>query len=101
MRSSQAIKFAAATLVVAFSGSLALALPGATTRTNETSARPHLTQLAAVECMTDEGYGRKRPCDSFYKQQHPDWRATDNCYTDDGYGRKRPCSAGYKRKHMK
>ena len=56
---------------------------------------------AAAECMTDDGYGRKRPCSASYKKAHPDWRASDQCYTDDGYGRKRPCSAAYKAKYKK
>jgi len=50
-------------------------------------------------CMTDDGYGRKRPCSADYKAANPNWRGTDNCYTDDGYGRKRSCSADYKAKH--
>jgi len=52
-------------------------------------------------CMTDDGYGRKRPCSAGYKAANPKWRAGDSCFTDDGYGRKRPCSAGYKAKHAK
>ena len=52
-------------------------------------------------CMTDDGYGRKRPCSAGYKAANPNWRAGDSCFTDDGYGRKRPCSAGYKAKHAK
>ena len=51
--------------------------------------------------MTDDGYGRKRPCSAGYKSANPNWRAGDSCFTDDGYGRKRPCSAGYKAKHAK
>ncbi|MEA2870647.1 MAG: hypothetical protein QOH67_623 [Hyphomicrobiales bacterium] len=50
-------------------------------------------------CMTDDGYGRKRPCSADYKTANPNWRGTDACYTDDGYGRKRSCSADYKAKH--
>lgn len=53
------------------------------------------------ECMTDDGYGRKRSCSAQYKAEHPGWRGTDDCYTDDGYGRKRSCSAQYKAKHKK
>ncbi len=53
-------------------------------------------QKAPVVCMTDEGYGRYRPCDSFYKTANPTWRAGDTCFTDEGNGRYRPCSAGYK-----
>ena len=52
-------------------------------------------------CMTDDGYGRRRPCDAGYKAANPNWRAGDTCFTDDGYGRYRPCSAGYKAKHAK
>ena len=59
------------------------------------------TQLAFVDCMTDDGYGRKRSCSASYKKEHPGWRGTDDCVTDDGYGRKRSCSASYKRKHSK
>jgi tRNA U34 5-methylaminomethyl-2-thiouridine-forming methyltransferase MnmC len=53
------------------------------------------------ECMTDDGYGRKRSCSASYKAEHPNWRGSDDCYTDDGYGRKRSCSASYKAKHQK
>jgi len=49
-------------------------------------------------CMTDDGYGRKRPCSAGYMAANPNWRAGDSCFTDDGYGRHRPCSAGYKAK---
>jgi hypothetical protein len=52
-------------------------------------------------CMTDDGYGRKRPCSAGYKAANANWRAGDSCFTDDGYGRTRPCSAGYKAKHAK
>jgi hypothetical protein len=93
-------KLVAATLFVAVSGSLAFAVPGAPGQVNAAS-RPHLTQLAAVECMTDDGYGRKRPCSASYKRENPNWRASDDCFTDDGYGRKRSCSASYKRRHAK
>jgi hypothetical protein len=54
-----------------------------------------------VQCMTDDGYGRMRPCSALYKREHPNWRAGDECMTDDGYGRYRPCSALYKQKHDK
>jgi hypothetical protein len=47
------------------------------------------------QCMSDEGYGRIRPCSSLYKREHPNWRAGPECMTDDGYGRMRPCSALY------
>jgi len=52
-------------------------------------------------CMTDDGYGRKRPCSAGYKAANPAWRAGDSCFTDEGNGRFRPCSAGYKAKHAK
>ena len=52
-------------------------------------------------CMTDDGYGRYRPCSAGYKAANPTWRAGDSCFTDEGYGRYRPCSAGYKAKHAK
>jgi hypothetical protein len=55
----------------------------------------------AVQCMTDDGYGRLRPCSALYKREHPNWRAGDECMTDDGYGRMRPCSALYKQKNEK
>ena len=43
-------------------------------------------------CMTDDGYGRMRPCSALYKRQHPNWQSGPECFTDDGYGRYRPCS---------
>ena len=61
--------------------------------------RTPATQLAFVDCMTDDGYGRKRSCSAQYKKEHAGWRGTDDCFTDDGYGRKRSCSAQYKLKH--
>jgi hypothetical protein len=54
-----------------------------------------------AQCMTDDGYGRFRPCSALYKREHPGWRGSDQCMTDDGYGRYRPCDAGYKAKHQK
>ena len=56
---------------------------------------------APVQCMTDDGYGRFRPCSALYKRQNPGWRGSDACMTDDGYGRCRPCDALYKQKHQK
>jgi len=53
------------------------------------------------ECMTDDGYGRKRSCSASYKAANPNWRGGDDCFTDDGHGRKRSCSASYKAKHKK
>ena len=52
-------------------------------------------------CMTDDGYGRYRPCSAGYRAANPNWRAGDSCFTDEGNGRYRPCSAGYKAKHSK
>ena len=49
-----------------------------------------------AQCMTDDGYGRFRPCSALYKRQHPNWRAGSECMTDDGYGRYRPCSNLYR-----
>ena len=54
-----------------------------------------------AQCMTDDGYGRYRPCSALYKRQNPNWRATDACMTDDGYGRFRPCDSLYKQRHAK
>ena len=67
------------------------------------SATPGFGSGAAVAkdkytCMTDDGYGRKRPCSAGYKAANPQWRSGDSCFTDEGYGRYRPCSAGYKAK---
>ena len=45
------------------------------------------------QCMSDDGYGRIRPCSNLYKREHPNWRAGNECMTDDGYGRFRPCDA--------
>lgn len=56
---------------------------------------------ARYQCMTDDGYGRLRPCSASYKVANPNWRGGDGCYTDDGYGRYRTCSAAYKAKHQK
>jgi hypothetical protein len=58
-------------------------------------------QKSPVQCMTDDGYGRFRPCSALYKREHPNWRGSDQCMTDDGYGRYRPCDALYKQKHQK
>jgi len=55
------------------------------------------TRADAVEsfvCMTDDGYGRMRPCSAGYMAANPNWRGGESCYTDDGYGRMRPCSSG-------
>ena len=45
------------------------------------------------QCMTDDGYGRLRPCSALYKRQNPNWRNSNACMTDDGYGRMRPCDS--------
>jgi len=55
------------------------------------------TRAVAAEsfvCMTDDGYGRMRPCSAGYMAANPNWRGGDSCFTDDGYGRYRSCSAG-------
>ena len=49
-----------------------------------------------VQCMTDDGYGRYRPCSALYKRQHPNWRAGRECMTEDGNGRLRPCRQLYR-----
>ena len=51
---------------------------------------------ASVQCMTNDGHGRFRPCSALYKRQNPNWRESDSCMTDDGYGRYRPCDSPYK-----
>jgi hypothetical protein len=48
-----------------------------------------------VQCMTDDGYGRYRPCSALYKREHPNWKQGTECMTDDGYGRYRPCNSLY------
>ena len=58
-------------------------------------------QKPYAQCMTDDGYGRFRPCSALYKRQNPNWRGSDQCMTDDGYGRYRPCDSLYKQKHAK
>ena len=92
-------------LTLAGVASLLLAVPAAayapTGMSGSTTAKATNVQYAAVQCMTDDGYGRYRPCDSGYKKANPNWRASDKCMTDDGYGRYRPCSDGYKQKHSK
>ena len=82
-----------------------LAMPaGASTTTSlgsGHSAKATGQQFARVQCMTDEGAGRFKPCDAGFKRSNPNWRAGDNCMTDEGSGRWKPCSAGYKQKHQK
>jgi hypothetical protein len=83
----------------------ALAAVGTLASASLPSALSSGTALAASPdkyvCMTDDGYGRKRPCSAGYKAANPGWRAGDTCFTDEGNGRYRPCSAGYKAKHAK
>ena len=59
---------------------------------------PAVIQVAAdrFECRIDDGYGRYKPCSSYYKTAHPNWRAGSDCFTDEGYGRYRPCNAFFK-----
>jgi hypothetical protein len=74
------------------------------TVTGSTDVRPAKSiamQYAKVVCMTDEGGGRYKPCDSPYKAANPGWRGMDTCMTDEGGGRYKPCDSGYKAKHMK
>jgi len=65
------------------------------------SAREASTRYAAAQCMTDDGYGRRRSCSRSYKADNPYWRASDSCFSKDADGRKRPCSVGYKKKRAK
>jgi len=80
---------------------LALAGLAATLAVTASSVTPSAAApRQSVQCMTDDGYGRLRPCSALYKREHPNWRAGDECMTDDGYGRMRPCSALYKQKQQ-
>ena len=54
-----------------------------------------VAQKKPIQCMTDDGYGRFRPCSALYKREHPNWKSGPECMTDDGYGRVRPCSSLY------
>ena len=60
------------TLLLAGFGAAALSFSASaaapTAPTSTTVIKSGLTQLAA-ECWTDEGYGRKRPCNSFAKKK--------------------------------
>jgi len=58
-------------------------------------AAPKQTAANSYECLTDDGYGRKRSCSASYQQKRVE--KSFDCFTDDGYGRKRPCSANIKR----
>ena len=93
------------TLVFAGVAAVLTAIPAAASvtvsGTDSTPARATALRFAAVQCMTDDGYGRKRPCNALFKKENPNWRSSDNCMTDDGHGRMRPCSALYKEKHKK
>jgi hypothetical protein len=63
--------------------------------------KPAVIQYAAVQCVTDDGHGRYRPCSALYKQQNPFWRESEYCMVDVGGGRYLPCSREYKAKHSK
>jgi hypothetical protein len=78
-----------------------LALLAGIAMTGATVSTAFAAKAVSYVCMTDDGYGRKRPCSAGFKAANPNWRAGDSCFTDDGYGRQRPCSAGYKAKHAK
>jgi hypothetical protein len=80
---------------------LALALLAGGSVSGLTVSTASAAKAVSYVCMTDDGYGRKRPCSAGYKAANANWRAGDSCFTDDGYGRFRPCSAGYKAKHQK
>lgn len=64
--------------------------------TNHASAASKSQGANAYECVTDDGYGRKRSCSAAYMQARADGK-TYECVTDDGYGRKLPCSFRIKR----
>jgi hypothetical protein len=77
--------------------SLVIAGVGATLTVAALSVTPSAAapKKPIEQCMTDDGYGRFRPCSALYKRQNPNWRAGSACMTDDGYGRYRPCSSLY------
>src|ERR1700747_3744524 len=77
--------------LVALAG-LATALTVTALPVSQSAAAP---KKPYAQCMTDDGYGRFRPCSALYKREHPNWRAGSECMTDDGYGRYRPCSSLY------
>ncbi len=64
--------------------------------TQVTNAAGPKQSTSAYECVTDDGYGRMRPCSAGYMQKRADSNVYD-CFTDDGYGRKLPCSFRIKR----
>jgi hypothetical protein len=93
---------------LAFTGAIAIltSLPAAAAIATSGSTGAHpakatTMQYARVQCMTDEGQGRFKPCDAGYKAANPNWRGGDACMTDEGGGRYKPCDAGYKKKHTK
>jgi hypothetical protein len=49
----------------------------------------------AQQCMTDDGYGRTRPCEALYHPHQEESHA--RCETDEGNGRTRPCESLQKR----
>ncbi|MEJ0076640.1 MAG: hypothetical protein WDO17_14545 [Alphaproteobacteria bacterium] len=48
------------------------------------------------QCMTDDGYGRKLPCDMGYKAANPNWKATNACHTKGKGGKVTPCTDAQK-----
>ena len=73
---------------------LALAGLGVALSVTALTVTPAVAQKKPIsQCMTDDGYGRMRPCSALYKRQHPNWKNGPECQTDDGYGRMRPCSS--------
>ena len=74
---------------------LAVAATALTTAVLTVSPSLAAQKKPILQCMTDDGHGRYRPCSALYKRQHPNWRAGSECMTDDGYGRLRPCSQLY------
>jgi len=87
----------AAAIVAALPAGAAIVPAGGTAVT--AAAKAGKVQLARVECMIDDGFGRFHPCSQGYKKEHPDWRTGDTCMIDDGQGRAHPCSAMYKKRH--
>jgi hypothetical protein len=72
----------------------AIALPAAAVFGNSAALSTRAAAAESFVCMTDDGYGRMRPCSAGYMASNPNWRGGESCFTDDGYGRYRPCSAG-------
>lgn len=46
-------------------------------------------------CMTDDGYGRKLPCDMGYKAKNPNWKSSDACHVK-SKGKVTPCTDAQK-----